>query len=108
MITDERKKLCAQVIAFIVEADRRVTSDEVRDKFHVRETTSGNYNTRKLIKDAMEYVGDFCAIPIGADRHGYFVIKSKEEYDAYVDNLTQRVAGIQKRIQLVKAAWRGK
>lgn len=108
MNKEERHNLHIQVINFIVEAGRRVTSDEIRQAFGVRETTTGNIATRRLVKNSMEDAAIPMGVPIGADTQGYYVITSHEGLEDYLDNLRGRIAGTQKRIDLVKAAWRVK
>lgn len=83
----------------------RVTSDEIRDRFNIKETTTGNFKTRKLIKSALREFGTTIGVPIGAERAGYFLIKSEQEVLEYVQNLNGRIGGIQERINLVLKAW---
>ncbi len=95
-----------EVLNFIVAADgRRVTSDEVRDRFAIKETVTGNFNTRTIIKDALRNHAIAAKQPIGADGKGYFLIKTHDQLRKYRDNLRARISGIQERIDLVEAAW---
>jgi hypothetical protein len=95
-----------QVLRYIAEAGgRRVTSDEIRDKFHINETTTGNLNTRTVIKEALRKYAIEAGIPIGADGKGYFLIATFEQIQTYRQNLRSRINGIQERINLVDAAW---
>jgi hypothetical protein len=85
---------------------KRVTSDEIRDRFNIKETTTGNFKTRKLIKSALREFGTTIGVPIGAERAGYFLIKTEQEVLEYVNNLNGRIGGIQERITLVMKAWK--
>ena len=84
---------------------KRVTSDEIRDRFNIKESTTGNWKTRNLIKSALREFGTTIGVPIGAERAGYFLIKSEQEVLEYVHNLNGRIGGIQERINLVLKAW---
>jgi hypothetical protein len=59
--------------------------------------------TRDLIRDAiMNY-----RIPIGSTpRDGYFLINTEEELKEVVDNLKQRIRGIDDRIEGLRDGWR--
>jgi len=84
----------------------RVTSSDIRDRFNIKETTTGNFKTRKLIKMAMREFASIIGVPIGADQHGYFLIQTEAEVLSYVHNLNGRIGGIQERITLVMKAWK--
>jgi len=101
-----QQELLTNILDLIYEADgKRLTSDEIRDTFGIKETTTGNFNTRKLIKDAMRELAPICGVPVGADARGYFLIKTEQEMLEYIHNLIARVDGIQERINLVMKAW---
>jgi predicted transcriptional regulator len=99
------KSLMGNVIDFIVKANRKVTSDEIKERFDINESTTGNYNTRMLIKQAMKEIGVREGIPIGANGGGYFLITTYDEISKYRDNLIRRINGIEDRLVDVIQAW---
>ena len=95
-----------EILEYIhAQGGKRVTSGEIRDRFNIKETTSGNFKTRKLIKSALREFGTVIGVPIGAERAGYFLIKTEQEVLDYVNNLNGRIGGIQERITLIMKAW---
>lgn len=95
-----------EIIRYIVEAGgRRVTSDEIKHHFGIPETTTGNLNTRSLIKEAMREVAILMGAPIGADGKGYFLIRTQSQLEDYLKNLQHRITGIEERMELVRNAW---
>ena len=62
----------AKIIDYIVNAGRKVTSNEIRDTFKIHEATSGNLSTRMIIKEAIKNYAVDNGYPIGADGRGYF------------------------------------
>lgn len=57
----------------------------------------GHPATRRIIEETMRQR----EIPIGANNNGFFVIKSKQELNDYVQALNNRVAGIFGRVAVV-------
>lgn len=100
------QEILTNIIDLIEDAEgERLTSDEIRDTFKIEETTTGNYNTRRLVKDAMREIGVKKGIPIGADSTGYFLITKQIQLTKYIANLEGRIKGIRERQDLVLKAW---
>lgn len=96
------------LIEYIVDAGRPVTSDEIRDRFNIKESMTGNFNTRTIIKEAIRIYAVDAGIPIGANAKGYFVMKTEAEIYKYRDNLQHRINGMEERIMLAVNAWNNK
>ena len=62
---------------------------------------AGQPTTRVLITEA---VGS-CAMPIGANERGYYLIESPEQLDEYVLGLHSRILGIEARAEAVTWAY---
>lgn len=77
-----------------------ITSSELADKLEI---TDGEANpaTREAIRIVCEERG----LPVAASSRGYYVIESTNELEEYLESLDGRIAGIQKRKQLVARAW---
>lgn len=100
------REFLTNIVDYIVGAEgEKVTSDEIRDVFGITETVTGNFNTRRFIKEAMRTVALERGIPIGAGNNGYFVIEDLDALRRYVENLHRRIEGIYEKIQLVRQAW---
>lgn len=90
------------ILQFIANSGR-VTSKDVMRHFHILDT-EGTPTTRKLIKEALEQCPEL-GLPIGADRNGYFLLHTPDEFFAYMTNLDNRISGLQKRQDSCRRAW---
>jgi len=50
----------------------------------------------KRVSDAIAYLRRECGLPIVAGQHGYWLATSREEVQAYVEALDQRIEGLVK------------
>ncbi len=95
-----------KIIDYIVRANgEKITSGQIRDHFKIKESMTGNFNTRMEIKQAVEFCATVRGIPIGADGGGYFLITDYQQLERYKNNLKNRIKGIQNRIDSVQIAW---
>ena len=97
-----------EIIQYIVDKDRNITSSEISSKFGIKETTTGWMNTRAIIKEAIRQYATPEGIPIGANNKGYFEITEEFEMHKYRDNLVRRIKGMEERCQLIVDAWNNK
>ena len=102
----EREELQEKIVDYIAAGGgRRISSDEVRERFLIEPRGGGNPVTRGLIKQAMRGVALDRGIPIGADSWGYFLVISSLALETYLRNLDARIEGIKERKRLVHSAW---
>ena len=75
----------------------RITSAQVSKKIDFQNDEATHFKIRDLIKKcAINY-----NLPVVADTRGYFLASTQKEVDDYVKNLKSRVAGINKRIEII-------
>lgn len=74
----------------------KVTSSQIADQIGIKEDDT-HARTRALIfETAIKY-----KLPLAANNRGYFLIKTKVEYDEYIRNLDSRIAGIKERKRII-------
>lgn len=94
-----------QVIRFIASrSGEPVTSHAVMHHFGLPDG-EGTPKTRALIKRAMREAAIGLGMPIGADRRGYFLLHTPQEFFDYMTNLDNRVDGIRERQHICRKAW---
>lgn len=77
-------------------AGNKITSAAIARMIGIDEDDT-HAQTRALIRQAAEQF----ALPLAGDNHGYFMITSENELNAYVANLNSRIAGIEERKQMI-------
>lgn len=74
----------------------KITSSQMATKLGIVEDDT-HAKTRALIFEAAEKY----KLPLAANNRGYFLINTQAEYDEYIENLKTRIAGINKRIEII-------
>jgi len=74
---------------------------EIAEDLAMTDTDPTKYKIRQIIRRLIiEHEK-----PIGSCSNGYFLIESRQELDAYLDDLRQRKRGIEKRIRAIRSAF---
>lgn len=85
-----------------VGAVNAISALEISTKLGFGDTLKGNLSfTRKQITKTIDQM----KAPIGANHRGYFWIDTEEELTIYICNLEKRKAKIEKRIDMIVAAY---
>ena len=82
--------------------DNARSVSEIADRADVDDADATEYKTRRIIKTLITEHQR----AIASCSEGYFRVKTREELEAYIDDLNSRIAGIQERIDKMKEAFR--
>lgn len=82
--------------------DNARSASEIADRADVDDADATEYRTRRIIKTL---ITDHQRA-IASCSEGYFRVQTREELEAYIDDLQSRIAGIQKRIDKFREAFR--
>jgi hypothetical protein len=91
-----RERAIAHVLFTHVGRENAVTSSDIASFLGIDES-NGNPVTRGLIRDITVKTG----VPIASCGEGYFVVADRPELRDYIANLNDRIAGIQRRQDIV-------
>lgn len=109
MLSEERHKvdneLKKALLQAIIDANgETVYAAELAKRFNIEDNVTST-TTRAAIKDGLRLFGVEMQAPIGANSKGYFLIKTRIQFDEYMENLYGRIAGIQERMTIVRDIW---
>lgn len=80
--------------------ENAITSTELAAQIGINDA-NGNPTTRFEILSLIRLSG----MPIGSCPNGYYIIETSDELREYLDRLDHRIAGIERRKQLVREAY---
>lgn len=72
-----------------------IKSREIANKVGINEDDT-HAKTREIIRDIKETDN----LPVLACNKGYYLAETEEEFNEYIENLKNRIKGIEKRIQI--------
>lgn len=78
-----------------------ITSAELSRMLEVGDDKRGTRATREIVRDVLRR-----GLPVAATEEGYFVAENEQEHDGYINELNDRIVGIQSRGQLFERAFR--
>lgn len=81
--------------------ENAITVAEIADSLGMVYDDVTNYHARKLVKQMMKSE----LYPVGSCSDGYYIMRESEEVADTLDDLDNRIAGMEQRKQLVAAAW---
>lgn len=80
----------------------KVTSSQIAVQIGIHEDATHAKTRALILETAKKY-----KLPLAANNRGYYLIRTKAEYDEYIENLNSRIAGIEERKRIITDNYKG-
>ena len=77
--------------------EHAISSSQIAKELNIPDDAT-YFTTRRLVKETINEFG----LPIASCANGYYFIVEEDEYNEYMNSLMARIAGIEKRMSMVR------